>query len=123
MAGQNATLDRNRISLRWKSAATERSAQERVASFLIPARSAHAVIVRFGKEDRPRRLLPKIPQETLAEMLGTTRTRVKYFMGKFRKLGFIKYNGGLQINASPLSVVLQDETPTAWREVYLALGR
>ena len=56
-------------------------------------------------------------------MLGTTRTRVKYFMGKFRKLGFIKYNGGLQINASPWSVVLHDETPTALREVYLALGR
>ena len=53
-------------------------------------------------------MLPKISQETLAEMIGTTRSRVNFFMNKFRKLGFIKYNGGLQINTSLLGVVLHD---------------
>jgi hypothetical protein len=53
-------------------------------------------------------VLPKIPQETLAEMVGTTRSRINFFMNKFRKMGFIKYNGGLQIDSSLLSVVLHD---------------
>jgi CRP/FNR family cyclic AMP-dependent transcriptional regulator len=53
-------------------------------------------------------VLPKISQEMLAEMVGTTRSRVNFFMNKFRKLGLIKYNGGLQINKSLLSVVLHD---------------
>jgi CRP/FNR family cyclic AMP-dependent transcriptional regulator len=66
------------------------------------------LLARYGTEDKPHRLLPKIPQETLAEMIGTTRSRVNFFMNKFRKLGFIKYNGGLQINTSLLSVVLHD---------------
>jgi biotin operon repressor len=58
--------------------------------------------------DQPQRPLPKVSQETLAEMIGTTRTRVNLFMNKFRKLGFIKYNDGIQIDASLLSVVLHD---------------
>src|SRR5580692_5887968 len=66
------------------------------------------LLSRYGKEDKPQRVLPEIPQETLAEMIGTTRSRVNFFMNKFRKLGFIKYNGGLQINTSLLSVVLHD---------------
>ena len=66
------------------------------------------LLARYGKEDQPKRALPKVSQETLAEMIGTTRTRVNLFMNKFRKLGFIKYNGGIQIDASLLSVVLHD---------------
>jgi CRP/FNR family cyclic AMP-dependent transcriptional regulator len=77
------------------------SSEKRLARTLL-------LLARYGKEDRPQRLLPKISQETLAEMIGTTRPRVNYFMNKFRKMGFIKYNGGLQINASLLSVVIHD---------------
>jgi CRP-like cAMP-binding protein len=66
------------------------------------------LLARYGKQDQPQRVLPKVSQETLAEMIGTTRTRVNLFMNKFRKLGFIKYNGGIEINTSLLSVVLHD---------------
>jgi len=66
------------------------------------------LLARYGKEDQPQRVLPKVSQETLAEMIGTTRTRVNLFMNKFKKLGFIKYNGGIQVDASLLSVVLHD---------------
>jgi CRP/FNR family cyclic AMP-dependent transcriptional regulator len=66
------------------------------------------LLARYGKEDQPERVLPKVSQETLAEMIGTSRTRVNLFMNKFKKLGFIKYNGGLQVNNSLLSVVLHD---------------
>ncbi len=64
------------------------------------------LLARYGKEDTPQRVLPKLSQETLAEMVGTTRSRVNLFMNKFRKLGFIEYNGGLKVNGSLLSVVL-----------------
>jgi CRP/FNR family transcriptional regulator, cyclic AMP receptor protein len=77
------------------------SSEKRLARTLL-------LLARYGTEDRPQRVLPKISQETLAEMVGTTRSRVNFFMNKFRKLGFIKYNGGLQINTSLLSVVLHD---------------
>lgn len=63
---------------------------------------------RYDQQSRAQRVLPRISQETLAEMIGTTRTRVNLFMNKFRKLGFIKYNGSIQINTSLLSVVLHD---------------
>src|SRR6266849_930206 len=66
------------------------------------------LLARYGKQDQPQRVLPKVSQETLAEMVGTTRTRVNLFMNKFKKMGFIKYNGGIQIDASLLSVVLHD---------------
>jgi CRP-like cAMP-binding protein len=66
------------------------------------------LLARYGKQDRPQRVLPKVSQETLAEMIGTTRTRVNLFMNKFKKLGFIKYNGGIEVNTSLLSVVLHD---------------
>jgi CRP/FNR family transcriptional regulator, cyclic AMP receptor protein len=66
------------------------------------------LLARYGMEDRPQGVLPHLSQETLAEMIGTTRSRVNYFMNKFRKLGFIEYNGGLKINAALLSVVLHD---------------
>src|SRR6202163_1045296 len=77
------------------------SSEKRLARALL-------LLARYGKQDKPQRMLPKIPQETLAEMIGTTRSRVNFFMNKFKKMGFIKYNGGLQINASLLSVVLHD---------------
>jgi CRP-like cAMP-binding protein len=66
------------------------------------------LLARFGKADGPRRVLPKISQEVLAEMVGTTRSRVNFFMNKFRKLGFIEYNGGLKVHRALLSVVLHD---------------
>ena len=77
------------------------SSEKRLARILL-------LLARYGKEDQPHAVLPKISQETLAEMIGTTRSRVNFFMTKFRKLGFIKYNGDLQINTSLLSVILHD---------------
>jgi CRP/FNR family transcriptional regulator, cyclic AMP receptor protein len=77
------------------------SSEKRLARTLL-------LLARYGQQDKPQRVLPKVSQETLAEMVGTTRSRVNFFMNKFRKLGFIKYNGGLQINTSLLSVVLHD---------------
>ena len=67
------------------------------------------LLARYGKPKGPRRVLPKISQEVLAEMVGTTRSRVNFFMNKFRKLGFIEYNGGLTVHDSLLSVVLRDQ--------------
>src|SRR5256886_12171025 len=68
------------------------------------------LLAHYGKQDRPARVVPKISQETLAEMIGTTRSRVNFFLNKFKKLGFIDYNGELplKINSSLLSVVLHD---------------
>jgi CRP/FNR family transcriptional regulator, cyclic AMP receptor protein len=66
------------------------------------------LIARYGKPQGPRRLLPRISQQVLADMVGTTRSRVNFFMNKFRKLGFIEYNGGLKIHDALLSVVLHD---------------
>jgi CRP/FNR family transcriptional regulator, cyclic AMP receptor protein len=66
------------------------------------------LLARYGKDDQPQRVLPKVSQEMLAETIGTTRSRVNLFMNKFKKLGFIKYNGGLQIDSSLLSVVLHE---------------
>ncbi|MGA2096771.1 MAG: helix-turn-helix domain-containing protein [Candidatus Acidiferrum sp.] len=77
------------------------SSEKRLARTLL-------LLARYGKENQPQGVLPEMSQETLAEMIGTTRSRVNFFMNKFRKLGFIKYNGGLQINASLLSVVLHE---------------
>ena len=62
----------------------------------------------FGKEGRPELVTTKISQETFAEMIGTTRSRVSFFMNKFRKLGFIEYNGELRVHSSLLGVVLHD---------------
>ena len=66
------------------------------------------LLARYGKDDQPQRLLPNVSQETLAEIIGTTRSRVNLFMNKFKKLGFIHTNGGLHINSSLLSVVLHE---------------
>ncbi len=81
------------------------SSEKRLARALL-------LLARFGTEDKPRRVVPKISQETLSEMVGTTRARVNFFMNKFKRLGFIEYDGdldaGIQINNSLLSVVLHD---------------
>ena len=66
------------------------------------------LLAHFGKDGVPETVVPKISQETLAEMIGTTRSRVSFFMNRFRKLGFIHYNGGLQVHSSLLNVVLHD---------------
>ena len=77
------------------------SSEKRLARILL-------LLARFGKEGTPETVIPKISQETLAEMIGTTRSRVSFFMNRFRKLGFIHYNGGLQVHSSLLNVVLHD---------------
>ncbi len=76
------------------------SSEKRLARTLL-------LLARYG-EAHPARVLPKVSQETLAEMIGATRSRVNFFMNKFRKLGFIEYNGGLKVNTSLLSIVLHD---------------
>jgi CRP-like cAMP-binding protein len=81
------------------------SSEKRLARALL-------LLARYGKQEKPRQVVAKISQETLSEMVGTTRSRVNFFMNKFKKLGFIEYNGdldaGIQINSSLLSVVLLD---------------
>ena len=77
------------------------SSEKRLARILL-------LLARFGKEGVPEPVVPKISQETLAEMIGTTRARVSFFMNRFRKLGFIHYNGGLQVHSSLLNIVLND---------------
>jgi CRP-like cAMP-binding protein len=77
------------------------SSEKRLARTLL-------LLARYGKEDKPQKIVPKVSQEMLAEMIGSTRSHVNFFMNKFRKLGFIKYNGGLHIDGSLLSVVLHD---------------
>ena len=77
------------------------SSEKRLARILL-------LLAHFGKEGVPETVIPKISQETLAEMIGSTRSRVSFFMNRFRKLGFIHYNGGLQVHSSLLNVVLHD---------------
>ena len=78
------------------------SSEKRLARLLL-------LLANFGKEEKPEPILAKISQETLADMIGTTRSRVSSFMNKFRKLGFIDYNGGIEVHSSLLNVVLHDE--------------
>ena len=78
------------------------SSEKRLARLLL-------LLANFGKESKPEPLIAKISQETLAEMIGTTRSRVSFFMNKFRKLGFIDYNGHIEVHSSLLNVVLHDE--------------
>jgi CRP/FNR family transcriptional regulator, cyclic AMP receptor protein len=77
------------------------SSEKRLARALL-------ILARYGKEGEPETVMARISQETLAELVGTTRSRVNFFMNKFRKLGFIHYNGGLQVHSSLLNVVLHD---------------
>jgi len=77
------------------------SSEKRLARALL-------LLARYGKQEQPDRILPKVSQETLASMVGTTRSRVNFFMNKFRKLGFIEYNGKIKVNKSLLTVVLHE---------------
>ena len=78
------------------------SSEKRLARLLL-------LLANFGKEGKPEPIIAKISQETLAEMIGTTRSRVSFFMNKFRKLGFIQYNGGIAVHSSLLNAVLHDQ--------------
>jgi CRP/FNR family cyclic AMP-dependent transcriptional regulator len=77
------------------------SSEKRLARILL-------LMAEFGQPGEPETLIPKVSQETLAEMIGTTRSRVSFFMNRFRKLGFIDYNGGIKVHKSLLNVVLHD---------------
>lgn len=77
------------------------SSEKRLARTLL-------LVARYGNNEKPQKIVARISQETLAEIVGTTRSRVSYFMNKFRKLGFIKYNGGIHVHDSLLRVILHD---------------
>ncbi len=78
------------------------SSEKRLARALL-------ILARFGKNDRPEAVIPEIKQDILAEMIGTTHSRVNFFMNRFRRLGYIDYNGGLKVHSSLLNVVLHDQ--------------
>lgn len=80
------------------------SSEKRLARALL-------LLANFGKDGKPETIIAKVSQETLAEMIGTTRSRVSFFMNRFRKLGFISYNGRVEVHSSLLSVVLNDQAP------------
>src|SRR6202000_1932809 len=80
------------------------SSEKRLARILL-------LMAEFGKPREPETLIPQITQETLAEMIGTTRSRVNFFMNRFRKLAFIEYNGRIQVHKSLLNVILHDQVP------------
>jgi CRP-like cAMP-binding protein len=77
------------------------SSEKRLARALL-------LLAHYGNEGKPDRVVPEVSQQVLAEMIGTTRSRVSFFMNRFRKLGFIKYNGGLQVRSSLLNMVLHE---------------
>jgi CRP/FNR family transcriptional regulator, cyclic AMP receptor protein len=95
MLGRNIRIEEDLVDQLFNSS------EKRLARTLL-------LLARYGKQGQPEKMLPDISQELLAKMIGTTRSRVNFFMNKFRKLGFIHYNGGLQINTSLLSVVLHE---------------
>ena len=95
MVGRNIRIEEDLIDQLFNSS------EKRLARTLL-------LLARYGNNEKPQFVLPKISQETLAEMVGTTRSRVNFFMNKFKKMGFISYDGGLHVNESLLSVVLHD---------------
>jgi CRP/FNR family cyclic AMP-dependent transcriptional regulator len=95
MVGRNIRIEEDLIDQLFNSS------EKRLARTLL-------LLARYGNHEKPQFVLPKVSQETLAEMVGTTRSRVNFFMNKFKKLGFINYEGGLHVNDSLLSVVLHD---------------
>ena len=92
---RNARIEENLIDQLFNSS------EKRLARTLL-------LLARYGAQDQPQKVIPNVSQETLAEMIGSTRPRVSYFMNKFRKLGFIQYDGEIHVNKSLLSVVLHD---------------
>jgi CRP-like cAMP-binding protein len=95
MLGRNLRVEEDLIDQLFNSS------EKRLARTLL-------LLARYGTQDQPQKVLPKVSQETLAEMIGTTRSRVNFFMNKFRKLGFIQYDGEIHVNKSLLSVVLHE---------------
>jgi CRP-like cAMP-binding protein len=95
MLARNIRIEENLVDLLFNSS------EKRLARTLL-------LLARYGRAGATERTLPKLSQETLAEMVGTTRSRVNFFLNKFRKLGFIEYNGGLKVKGALLSVVLHD---------------
>jgi CRP/FNR family transcriptional regulator, cyclic AMP receptor protein len=95
MVGRNIRIEEDLIDQLFNSS------EKRLARTLL-------LLARYGNHEKPQFVLPKISQETLAEMIGTTRSRVNFFMNKFKRLGFINYDGGLHVNDSLVSVVLHD---------------
>lgn len=95
MLGRNIRIEEDLIDQLFNSS------EKRLARALL-------LLARYGAQDQPRKVIPKISQEMLADMIGTTRSRVNFFMNKFRKLGFIEYNGELKINSALLTVVLHE---------------
>jgi CRP/FNR family cyclic AMP-dependent transcriptional regulator len=95
MLGKNIRVEEDLIDQLFNSS------EKRLARTLL-------LLARYGKRDHPQKMLPQISQGTLAEMIGTTRSRVNFFMNKFVKLDFIQYNGGLHTNSSLLGVVLHE---------------
>ena len=95
MLGRNIRVEEDLIDQLFNSS------EKRLARTLL-------LLARYGKQEQPDRILAKVSQETLAGMIGTTRSRVNFFMNKFRKLGFIEYNGKIKVNKSLLSVVLHE---------------
>ena len=91
------------------------SSEKRLARILL-------LMAEFGKPGEPEQYIPKISQETLAEMIGTTRSRVSFFMNRFRKLGFIEYNGRIRVHKSLLNVILHDQMPDDNAEKPLITG-
>ena len=92
------------------------SSEKRLARLLL-------LLANFGKEDKPEPMIAKISQEMLADMIGTTRSRVSFFMNKFRKLGFIDYNGGIQVHSSLLNLVLHEEPHIETYVCHFSSGR
>ncbi len=95
MLGRNIRVEEDLIDQLFNSS------EKRLARTLL-------LLARYGEEERPDGILPRVSQETLANMVGTTRSRVNFFMNKFRKMGFIEYNGKITVNKSLLSVVLHE---------------
>jgi CRP/FNR family transcriptional regulator, cyclic AMP receptor protein len=95
MLGRNIRIEEDLVDQLFNSS------EKRLARTLL-------LLARYGKQGQPEKMIPKVSQEMLAEMIGTTRSRVNFFMNKFRKMGFIHYNGGLQVHNSLLSVVLHE---------------
>ncbi|MGH9574310.1 MAG: Crp/Fnr family transcriptional regulator [Candidatus Acidiferrales bacterium] len=95
MLGRNIRIEEDLIDQLFNSS------EKRLARTLL-------LLARFGEQEQPDDFLPKLSQETLASMIGTTRSRVNFFLNKFRKLGFIEYNGKIKVNRSLLTVVLHD---------------
>src|SRR5476649_2067813 len=85
------------------------STEKRLARLLL-------ILANYGKEDRPDPIVPRINQETLAEMIGTSRTHVNFFMNKFRQLGFIEYNGDIKVNRSLLNMLLHEKQQAESRD-------